>query len=81
VHKNPTKRLYKNKSHTFSRSTKAIRLPDFECKSCVLRLTQFTDNTDTEVVSCADVQILQLAADSNSTTSVVPQSKGLIHFM
>ncbi|CAD5212959.1 unnamed protein product [Bursaphelenchus okinawaensis] len=48
-------------------SVKSVKLPEFECKGCTLRLTQFTDSSDFQIISCADIDLLPLASNGNTT--------------
>uniref|UniRef100_A0A1I7S993 DOMON domain-containing protein n=1 Tax=Bursaphelenchus xylophilus TaxID=6326 RepID=A0A1I7S993_BURXY len=59
-----------------NRSIKSVKLPDFECKGCTLRLTQFTDSSDVQVISCADIDLLPLASNDNSTECTTDEQCG-----
>ncbi|KAI6197320.1 hypothetical protein M3Y94_01209900 [Aphelenchoides besseyi] len=56
-------------THEEGKSTMSLKLPDFNCKSCVLRLTQSTPDGEMEFISCADVQIAHLADGANTTSN------------
>ncbi|KAI6242616.1 MOXD1-like protein 2 [Aphelenchoides fujianensis] len=49
------------------KSSISLKLPNFECKACVLRLTQSTPDGEMQFVSCADIQLAHLAEGSNGT--------------
>lgn len=57
------------------KSRKTFQIPAFECKDCIIRLTQAMEDKEMQIVSCADVEIIKVPSTADSIAEALVAEK------